>query len=298
MRKVICFHDPNEEDAFSSNRSFSDVVKDGVKYTSVNDKRRAAVIRKELASIEKQESKLRQAALKAKPAAWKTELEKKIPEKVYTGLESAFCKGFSVVFNQGSALIERSYNKEDLKADHAIRDYAVQLKGGRKEFRQMRQNAKSKDFLNLAVTTVEGIGLGALGVGMPDIVLFISTLLKGIYETALNYGFEYESRQEQLLILKMMETAMSTGDAWVQKNTEVSEMLELETIDITDELLECQMKATASLFAMDMLLLKFIQGMPVVGIIGGAANPVYYSKVMKYVQTKYRKRYLLKHTSN
>lgn len=45
---------------------------------------------------------------------------------------------------------------------------------------------------------------------------------------------------------------------------------------------------------MHMILLKFIQGLPVVGIIGGAANPIYYSKVMKYVQMKYRKRYLLK----
>lgn len=43
-----------------------------------------------------------------------------------------------------------------------------------------------------------------------------------------------------------------------------------------------------------MLFLKFIQGLPVVGILGGMANPVYYNKVMKYVQLKYRKRYLLK----
>ena len=42
-----------------------------------------------------------------------------------------------------------------------------------------------------------------------------------------------------------------------------------------------------------MLLLKFIQGLPVVGLIGGAANPVYYRKVMRYVQLKYHKRYLL-----
>ena len=33
---------------------------------------------------------------------------------------------------------------------------------------------------------------------------------------------------------------------------------------------------------------------PIVGMIGGAANPVYYHKVMSYVQLKYRKRYLLK----
>ena len=86
---------------------------------------------------QKQEKKLQQTALKAKPAVWKKELENRIPKKVYAGLESAFCKGF----------------------------------------------------------------------GLPDIVLFIGTLLKGIYETALNYGFD----------------------------TEVEEMLESETVGISDD---------------------------------------------------------------
>lgn len=158
----------------------------------------------------------------------------------------------------------------------------------------MHKSAKQSDLLNLAVTTVEGVGLGVLGVGLPDIVLFLRTLLKGVYETALNYGFDYESRQEQIIILKMIQTALSTGDGWVTRNAEVDDMLTMETVDIADEDFNQQMKETASAFAMDMLLLKFIQGLPVEGIIGGAANPVYYSKVMKYVQMKYWKRYLLR----
>ena len=170
----------------------------------------------------------------------------------------------------------------------------MKLKDGRKELKQMHKSAKQSDLVNMAITTVEGIGLGAPGVGMPDIVLFLGNLLKGIYETALNYGFDYESRQEQMLILKMMQTALSSGENWVQRNIEVEGMLELETVGITDDAFKQQVKDTASAFAMDMLLLKFIQGLPIVGIIGGAANPVYYNKVMKYVQLKYRKRYLLK----
>lgn len=261
---------------------------------NLNQKRREAALTKELLAVQKQEKKMEQVALKAKPAAWKTELESRIPEKVYAGLESAFCKGFGLVFDQGRAIIEKGYNKEDIQADHTIRDFAVQVKGGRKELKKMHKSAKQSDLLNLAVTTVEGVGLGALGVGMPDIVLFLGTLLKGVYETALNYGFDYESRQEQLFILKMMQTALSTGEDWVTRNAEVDGMLTLETIGITDDDFKRQMKDTASAFAVDMLLLKFIQGLPVVGIIGGAANPVYYRKVMKYVQLKYRKRYLLK----
>ena len=129
---------------------------------------------------------------------------------------------------------------------------------------------------------------------MPDIVLFLGTLLKGIYETALHYGFDYDSRQEQLLILKMMEVSLSNGADWASKNAEVEEMLSQQTPEVTDEDFQSQIKATASAFAVDMLLLKFVQGLPVVGILGGAANPVYYRKVMNYVQLKYHKRYLLK----
>ena len=259
-----------------------------------NDKRREAALNKELKAVYKQEKKLSEAMLKAKATVWKTELEKRIPVKVFTGLESAFCKGFVLVFDQGRVIIEKGYKKEDIQADHAIRDFAVQLKGGRKELKNMHKSAKQSDLMNLAVTMVEGIGLGALGIGMPDIVLFLANLLKGIYEAALNYGFNYEIRQEQLLILKMMQTALCKGEDWVQRNSEVEELLAAEYIEVAEETFQQQMRDTASVFAMDMMLLKFIQGLPVVGMIGGAANPVYYSKVMKYVQLKYRKRYLLK----
>lgn len=260
----------------------------------MNQKKRDKALYAELLLIEKKEKRLAQDAQKVSSPAWRTVLESKIPAKVYTGLESAFCKGFSVVFSQGRAIIEKSYKKEEIKADHAIRDYAVQLKGGRRELRQMHKSAKQSDTLNLLLTTAEGIGLGALGVGMPDIVLFLSTLLKGIYETALNYGFDYESRQEQMLILKMMEAALSTGEEWSTLNRQVDGMLCGEERVITEELFKAQIKNTASAFAVDMLLLKLIQGLPLVGMIGGAANPVYYRKVMKYVQLKYRKRYLQK----
>jgi len=252
-------------------------------------------INKELLKIEKQEKKMEQAAQKVKHVKWKAEIEQKIPEKVYSGLESAFCKGFSIVFNQGSGIIEKGFDKEDLKADYEIREYAVQRKGGRKELKQMKKSAGKSNSLNIALTTVEGIGLGALGIGMPDVVLFLGTLLKGIYETALNYGFDYESEREKMLILKMMKTALLTGEEWCESNAEVEALFGDETtvIHVSESDVNLQIQETASAFAVDMLLLKFIQGLPVVGILGGAANPVYYNKVLKYVRLKYQKRYLM-----
>ena len=46
---------------------------------------------------------------------------------------------------------------------------------------------------------------------MPDIVLFVSVLLKGIYEVALQYGFDYDFREERYSILKLMDTSMRRG---------------------------------------------------------------------------------------
>ena len=261
---------------------------------NLNQKRREAALTKELLAVEKQEKKMEQVALKAKPAAWKTELESRIPEKVYAGLESAFCKGFGLVFDQGRAIIERGYNKEDIQADHAIRDYAVQLKGGRKELRRMHRSAKQYDLRNLAVTTVEGVGLGVLGVGMPDIVLFLGTLLKGVYESALNYGFDYDTPEEQYMILNMMSASLITGQERLEWDEMIDGMIAEPPRNVAKEVLEEQIRETASVFAMDMLILKFIQGFPVVGILGGIANPIYYNRVLRYVQLKYRKRYLLK----
>lgn len=91
----------------------------------------------------------------------------------------------------------------------------------------------------------------------------------------------------------MMAASLSTGDERKQLSQEIT-ALDASDAAVTEEEFQQQMQYTAAVFAMDMLLLKFIQGLPVVGVVGGAANPVYYRKIMKYVQLQYRKRYLEK----
>lgn len=255
---------------------------------------RRKLANRELLKLRCREKEMEAAAMQTKPLQWKELLEKKIPEKVYYGLESAFCTGFALVFQQGRILIEKTYKKEDLQRNHALRDWKVKTAGSRKDLHDMDDSARKSDSRNMAATTAEGIALGALGVGLPDIVLFLSTLLKGIFETAIHYGFGYESRQEQYLILKMMSASLKSGNQWVWENKAVDKLLPNELPEVTEEQFREQMRKTASDFALDMLLLKFIQGMPVVGFLGGAANPVYYRKVMGYVQLKYKKRYLMK----
>ena len=258
------------------------------------DRRLLAALQKELEQLEKRERRLERSAGKQEPPEWKKALETKVPEKVRVSLEKAFCKAFSVVFQHGNTLIEKTYDKEELQKDHEIQAYAVELKGNRRELRRMRKAAGAADLRNMALTTVEGAGLGLLGIGLPDIVIFIGMLMKGAYEAALHYGFDYDSPQERLFILKMMEASLSRGEERIRADREVDAMCAaLPSAEEAKNLLQEQTDRTAKAFAADMLLLKFIQGLPVVGLLGGAGNPVYYRRIMKYVQIKYHKRYLL-----
>lgn len=248
-------------------------------------------IEKELRALARKELSIERAAAKAVTPNWKKELESKVPEKALSGLVSAFSRGFSLFFKHGSKLLEATYNSEELRRAH--RDLSSETAGSPKlkGLQRLKWSSLTAQLGNLTITTIEGVGLGALGIGLPDVIVFLGVLFRGIYEEALRYGYEYDTPQERLLILKMIETALSKGDDRVRLNAEVECLLVSEHVP-TDEEIKIQIRNTSRALAVDMLLVKFIQGLPVVGMLGGAVNPYYYNKVLQYVHLKYLKRYL------
>ena len=247
-------------------------------------------IYKELNTITKSEEKLRKKA-KTIDSTYKDKLIEKIPDGLNKTLQAAFSKAFGIIFQHGIGIIEKSYNKEDIAANYDIQNFAIERKSNRRELRKLKKSASKSDFLNMSLTTVEGIGLGALGIGLPDIVLFIGMVLKGIYEVSLHYGYDHDSDAEKYLILKMMRTALSKEDEWEQGNREVDELM-ITPYSVDADILKKEIEYTSECFATDMLVLKFIQGLPLVGIVGGMFNPVYYNKILAYVRLKYYKRFL------
>ena len=276
-------------------------------------KRYQTAIAKEWKLLKRQEEALRRAAQKERMPKWKSALTDKVPKAVFDNLQKAFGKAFWVVFEKGTGIIEKTYDRDSIQEDCQVREFAFQVKASRKTLKKAQKDAGAGNLRNLAITSAEGIGLGILGIGLPDIVMFVGVLLKGVYEMALQYGYTYDSDEERYFILKLMETAVSRGDAWEAGNDEVDRLIEgrcrgerddfrdmLSTGGDSDsepewpEKVRAQISRTADAFAVDMVLLKFIQGLPVVGIVGGAGNPLYYSKVIKYAELKYRKRYLMR----
>lgn len=253
----------------------------------------------ELKNIEKEEEKLRKHAGQENGSKWKEALEERIPQKVLVNLKKAFGKAFELVFEKGMGIIEKTYPKEEMEKDFQIQDYAFELKGKRKELKKMKAASSKRNLKNLTISTVEGAGLGFLGIGLPDIAVFTGMILKGTYETALHYGFAYDTLEERLFLLKLLEASVSRGEAWKRCNEEADRMIEdfvsrqsVSEGQSSQQGAAEQLAKTADAFAVDMLAAKFIQGLPVIGIAGGLSNPVYYSRIMKYVQLKYRKRYL------
>jgi len=254
-------------------------------------------VQKQLTQIAKKEEKFLQP--KEQKASFKQltdKVEEKIPDGLQEKLELAFYKGFQLVFEKGTVLIEKTYDKEDLYKEHQMHHYSFTELNRKKSYKKLKKQSGLRNLLNLGITTVEGTGLGIMGIGLPDIPIFIGVLLKGIYETALSYGVDYEQLEEQYFILLLIAAALADDEVKFARNQQVDEaILALhQGKKWSAEEVEEQMKQTAQVLATDMLCLKFIQGLPVVGAIGGAANVIYDKKILNYAELKYQKRYLLK----
>lgn len=250
---------------------------------------------KEWTALEKKEARYLMRRREEKTSsALQQKLEEKIPEKLEETLNTAFIKAFDLVFEKVTGLIEKTYNKDQQKTDYQVREYAAGLKESRKTVKAFGRQSQGTRMKNLMISGVEGVGLGLLGIGLPDIPLFTAVILKSVYEIALSYGFEYESEKEQWFILKMIETALKKGEELERNNSLLNAWIDQNGIGETVKGRKEQSKETAAALAEALLYMKFLQGIPVVGVAGGAADTVYLKKITDYAELKYKRRFLRK----
>ena len=55
-----------------------------------------------------------------------------------------------------------------------------------------------------------------------------------------------------------------------------------------------QISKTAQVLSNELLYMKFLQGIPIVGAVGGFYDAIYMKRITKYVNLKYKKRFLKK----
>lgn len=250
------------------------------------------IIEKQLLKIEKQEKKYLEKNLK-KTKAFSDTLEKKIPPKLRQTIEAAFYKGFFMLFEKGTDVIEKTYDKQKILWEYQFQDKRFCETKKRKPIRKIEKNANRCNGINMTITGIEGAVLGILGIGLPDIPIFLAVILRGIYETSLQYGYDYSEKMEQLYILRLIYAAMAKEENKKQADEFVEKTAQCiaENIAVPYDFEE-EVKKTANALSTEMLLAKCIQGLPLVGVTGSGYNIIIYHKILKYCSLKYKKRYL------
>lgn len=131
-----------------------------------------------------------------------------------------------------------------------------------------------------------------MGIGIPDIPVFAGMILKNIYEIALHYGYGYETEEERYFILLLIQGAVSHGEAFNALNQTVGQFTNDGTFPENCDIRE-QICKTAGALSKELLYMKFLQGIPIVGAVGGVYDAIYMKQISEYAELKYRHRYLL-----
>ncbi len=221
-------------------------------------------------------------------------IRSKVPAKLLSILESAFEKGFFYIFDKGTSLIERSGNLVGVKEKSAYHHTVIKRQISKEAIRNFDVSASNKSWTNKGISTVEGAALGVFGIGLPDIPVFLGVIFKSIYETAASYGFNYTSPSERAYILALIRVAATKDSQRIIESEECDRIGELIDAGQGSEIIPCteDIKRTSNLLASSMLVAKFIQGITLVGTLGGGFNYYWIHRITKVARLKYKKRFL------
>lgn len=255
-------------------------------------------IHKRLKKLEQQERKLVEKQenifLKKKIAPLKQKINDKIPEKMQTAFQSAFDKAFRMLFKSGGGIIEKTYSKRNQKLKFKNNQAILKCSPGRKNVQKFGMQADQTIWKNHSIAACEGAVLGILGIGLPDIPIFLGVILKTIYEIGLSFGYGNEKEEESLFALLVILIAVSEKEeaehyigmchsisASEGKNNIVEKCTMKELINITSKKLSEKI-----------LLAKFVQGITIIGVSGLVTNVALLNSISSVAKLEYEKRFL------
>lgn len=254
------------------------------------------LIKKNLNKLEKKENKIlnnKKGVIDEKLEPLISKVESCVPEGLRETLDKAFYNSFKIVFEKGTKVIEISYNKDKIQFKHNVHDFSFRKIKNSRALKKIDRYAQRSKLVNTSISTIEGAGLGFLGMGLPDIPLFTAVILKTIYEISLSYGYLYELNDEKIYILNLINAALTDDETQKKYNSRVdaiSHNIDNHFIMVYD--MDKEILKTSKILSDSMLTSKFVQGIPIVGAVGSIANYRIINKIGKYCSIKYKKRYL------
>lgn len=248
-------------------------------------------LEKEWRKLEKEEFYFLDKNMHKKDSKLNQLLSDKVPDGMQDTLDAAFTKAFHLVFEKGSDLIEKTYKRDEIEKNYQINDYTLNVKENRKNLKTFSKKARGAGTANLLISGASGIGMGVLGIGIPDIVVFTSLMLRSLYEICLNYGYDYKDAEEKKFLLLLIQGAFSHDTNLLRINEQLNFYIEHGEFSKTVSMNDCIDEA-AKCLSKELLYMKFLQGLPLVGVVGGAYDVIYMKQVNKFGELKYRRRFL------
>lgn len=214
------------------------------------------------------------------------------PESLLETLHTAFSKAFSAVFEKGTGLIDWAGRQDRRRADCRVRQYAADQREDHRALRAFSKAAGAAGRGNVLLSGAAGIGMGLVGAALPDVPLFTAMLLKCVYETGESFGFSHDTPSERRFVLRLIEAALSDGAELRDRNQALNAFIQDGCW--RDQLPEeVQLRATARQVSEAVLYGKILQGIPLVGVLGGAEDAILLGRVQRYAAIKYERRFLI-----
>lgn len=188
-----------------------------------------------------------------------------IPEKAQTALTAAFAQGLGWMMEKGDGLIRRGISEAEIRQAFLEQDSQANQRIGRRQLRAIGAKARRVRRCGSGAALAEGIGLGVLGIGLPDIPLFLGVLLRGIYQIALSYGVDVRQEGEQVYLMLLLACAAAPERERQDRLDQIAR--EIQAGKAAQENLQLTKQEAAESLAQGMLTAKFIQGLPLVGVV-------------------------------
>ena len=232
----------------------------------------------DLLNVELAEKKFLKAARKKQPSVLDKKIEQYVPDTLEKTLKDTFELAFRQIFQNGTGIISATFGKDSPE-----------------EVEAMIAKSRLAGMFDTGMSFVSGTGLGLLGIGLPDIPIFTTMVLRNIYQIAITYGVDYRSRTEQVYILMLIKGALTIGedvDRISRRIDTYSDRVDMDGFE-HDSWLGDELDEASNALADSMLYMKFVQGMPIIGAAGGFSNAQTMRTINRYVNIKYQKRKLI-----
>ena len=228
-------------------------------------------LQKEWEKLEVQEQRFLQKRSEKRESILNQKLEEKIPPKLQKTLDTAFAKAFALIFEKGTGVIEKTYQRTKLEQDYQVRQYMADVKQNSKSLRSFSKKARDTGTKNLLLSGVSGIGMGVLGIGLPDIPLFAASLLRSLGQIARGYGYITSTRKERRIMLLVLDAALTGGMEYPALSDRLDQALSgTELTGLSEQELADRV---AGKLAEELLAAKFLQGIPLAGAVGARCSP-------------------------